>query len=262
MIAHQAEAVVLRSWPVHEADQIITLFTRDMGKIRGIAKSAAKSRRRFGGALEATTYVRARYFEKPRQELVRLDSFEILRSPLSSPVDYGRSAALAFFVEILEETLPDHDPQDNIFRLLLAVLEQTKVDSIWMPVTYFALWITRLLGWLPGLSHCSLCGASLAGSPAYFDAVSDGLFCRQHEDQSGRVSAAGNAAPFVRRTPLSPDSQALAGRIFRAPASALAAEPWPRNRAADLRRFAVQSLERHLERRLTTASALLRLGGT
>ena len=177
MIQHQAEAVVLRSWPIHEADQIITLFTRDMGKIRGVAKSAAKSRHRFGGALEPMTHVRARYVERPRQELVRLDSFEILRSPLSSPVDYGRAAALAFFVEILEETLPDHDPQDHIFRLLLAVLEQTRVDCIWMPVTYFALWMTRLLGWLPDLSCCRLCGERLTGPSVYFDVSFDGLFC-------------------------------------------------------------------------------------
>jgi DNA repair protein RecO (recombination protein O) len=261
MIQHHAEAVVLRSWPIHEADQIISLFTRDMGKIKGVAKSAAKSRRRFGGALEPTTYVRARYTERPKQELVRLDSFEIIRSPLSAPVDYGRAAALAFFVEILEETLPDHDPQDDIFRLLIAVLEQTRVDSIWMPVTYFALWITRLLGWLPDLSRCSVCGERLAGSSSYFDAAFDGLFCERHSPGAGHGSVDGAAGALSRRAVLSADSLALAVRIFRTPASALVSEAWPRSRAADLRRFAVQSLERHLERRLTTAAALLRLGG-
>ena len=76
MTVRQGEAVVLRTWPVHEADQIVSLFTRDHGKIKGVAKSAAKSRRRFGGALEPMTYVRAHYAEKPSQELVRLDSFD------------------------------------------------------------------------------------------------------------------------------------------------------------------------------------------
>ena len=81
MIAHQAEAIILRTWPMHEADQIVSLFTRDQGKIKGVAKAAMKSRRRFGGALEPMTYVRASYAEKPKQELVRLDSCEILSSP-------------------------------------------------------------------------------------------------------------------------------------------------------------------------------------
>ncbi len=254
MISHQAEAIVLRTWPIHEADQIVSLFTRDQGKITGVAKSAAKSRRRFGGALEPMTYVRARYFEKPKQDLVRLDSFEILRSPLSDPVDYARAAALAFFVEILEEALPDHGPEDHVFRLLLSVLEQTRIGNIWMPVTYFALWITRLMGWLPDLGHCLGCGDALAASPARFYAGSDGLFCSAHQRQQGG-SAPGQG------TLLTTDSQNLAVRIFRAPASAFAAEPWPRSRAADLRRFSIQSLERHLERRLNTVAALARLGG-
>ena len=158
MSVHQVEAVVLRTWPIHEADQIVSLFTRDYGKIKGVAKSAAKSRRRFGGALEPMTQVRAHYAEKPGQELVRLDSFDILHSPLAEPVDYARAAALAFFAEVLEQTLPDHDPHDLVFRLLLSVLEQTRVDHIWMPITYFALWTTRLMGWLPDLSRCLLCG--------------------------------------------------------------------------------------------------------
>jgi len=61
MSAHQAEAVILRKWPVREADEIVSLFTRTHGRIRGVAKAAAKSRRRFGGALEPMTFVSASY---------------------------------------------------------------------------------------------------------------------------------------------------------------------------------------------------------
>src|SRR5271156_1313274 len=136
MIAHQVEAVVLRTWPIHEADQIVSVFTRDYGKIKGVAKAAARSRRRFGGALEPMTHVRAHYAEKPSQELVRLDSFDILHSPLAEPVDYARAAALAFFAEVLEQTLPDHDPHDVVFRLLLSVLEQTRADHIFRPLDH------------------------------------------------------------------------------------------------------------------------------
>jgi DNA repair protein RecO (recombination protein O) len=246
VIAHQVEAIVLRTWPIHEADQIVSLFTRDYGKIKGVAKSAARSRRRFGGALEPMTHVRASYAEKPRQELVRLDSFDIVASPLSQPVDYLRAAALAFFAEVLEETLPDNDPQDAVFRLLVAVLAHTRTDSIWMPVTYFGLWTTRLMGWLPDLGTCVHCGAPLHGQPAYYHPLADGLFCREHRRAGSSI--------------LSSESQVLAARIFRSPVPALAAEPWPRQRAADLRRYATQALERHIDRRLRSAMALNRIG--
>jgi DNA repair protein RecO (recombination protein O) len=249
---HQAEAVVLRTWPIHEADLIVSLFTRDHGKLKGIAKSASKSRRRFGGALEPMTHVLANFAVKPRQELVRLDSFEIVNSPLCGPVDYTRLAALAFYAEVLEEILPDNDPHDAVFRLLLAVLEQTggdraKTGGIWMPVTYFSLWITRLMGWMPDVLHCTVCGDAFAGRPAYWQAQTDGLFCMHHRRLAGST--------------LSPESQALAVRIFRQPIAVFAEEMWPRSRASDLRRFAIQGLEHHLERRLTSAIALAKLGG-
>ena len=246
MIAHQAEALVLRTWPVHEADHIVSLFTRDQGKLKGIAKASARSRRRFGGALEPMTYVMASYVEKPRQELVRLDSCEILVSPLSDPVDYARAAALAFFAEVLEETLPDHDPQDPVFRLALAVIDHTRAGKIWLPVTYFGLWITRLMGWMPDLAHCLTCGRAFAGGSAYFNAQADGLVCHEHRSAASRA--------------LSGLSLGAAERIFRNPIAALATEGWPRSRAADLRRFTLQSLERHLERRLHSAAALAKLG--
>ncbi len=245
MAPYQAEALILRKWPVHEADEIVSLFTRTQGRIRGVAKAAAKSRRRFGGALEPMTWVSASYLERPKQDLVRLDACEVLSSPLSHPVNYARAAALAFYAEVLEEALPDHDPHEAVFRLVLAVLDQTRDNRVWMPVTYFSLWITRLLGWMPSLTHCTVCGETFGSEPAWFDSHSDGLVCARHKKAGSRI--------------LSADSLTLARRIFQSPIAVFALEEWPANRSADLRRFAAQALERHLERKLHSAAALHKL---
>jgi DNA repair protein RecO (recombination protein O) len=241
-----SEAVVLRTWPVHEADLIVSFFTRDYGRVRGVAKSALRSRKRFGGALEPMTLARAWFAERPRQELVRLDQLEILRSPLSAPIDPVRMTVLSFFAELLDEALPDHDPHETVFRLLLSVLDQTTVDQPWMPLTYFQLWMTRLMGLLPDIHHCTACGEALHAAEIWFDSNGDGLFCPVHRNGSA--------------SELSADSVQLAQRMLRAPVSAFAAEPWPRRRAQDLRRFTLQALERHLERKLRSAEALARLG--
>jgi DNA repair protein RecO (recombination protein O) len=282
-----SEAVVLRTWPVHEADLIVSFFTRDYGRMKGVAKAALKSRKRFGGALEPMTLARAWFAEKPRQELVRLDQLEIIRSPLEGPVDHARMTVLSFYAEVLDEALPEHDPQDAVFRLLLSVLELTSAaepepaareavqlstaqipssgkrasaphasgphvggplpGGPWMPLTYFSLWITRLMGLLPDIGHCIVCGEPLRGAETSYSNYADGLFCGLHRNGSANA--------------LSADSWQLAQRMLKAPASAFAAEPWTRKRGQDLRRFTLQTLERHLEKKLRTAEALARLGG-
>ncbi len=242
-----SDAVILRTWPVQEADLIVSFLTRDYGKVRGVAKSALKSRKRFGGALEPMTVARAWFAERPRQELVRLDQLEIIRSPLSTPVDQTRLTVLSFFAEVLDEALPDHDPQETAFRLVASLLEQTTVEQPWMPLTYFSLWMTRLMGLLPDIAHCTACGDALAAGAVSFNAHADGLFCPVHRNGAANE--------------LSSDSWQLALRMLRAPASAFAAEPWNRRRAQDLRRFTWQMLERHLERKLRSGEALGRLGG-
>jgi DNA repair protein RecO (recombination protein O) len=240
-----SEAIVLRTWPVQESDLIVSFFARDFGKMKGVAKAALRSRKRFGGALEPTTVARAWFAERPRQELVRLDQLEIIRSPLSARVDPTRMAVLSFFAEVLDEALPEHDPQDAVFRLVLAVLDHTTVDQPWMPLTYFSLWMTRLMGLLPDIAHCTACCEALRAAEISFNVHADGLFCAAHRNGSS--------------SSLSADSWQLAQRMLKAPVSAFSAEPWPRRRAQDLRRFTMQALERHIERRLRTAEALARL---
>ena len=89
----ESEAIVLRTYPFRESDLLVTLFTRTEGKIRGAARAAKKSRRRFGGALEPLTYVKLTWEDRERQELSRLDACEVLDSPLTSAVRFTGTRA-------------------------------------------------------------------------------------------------------------------------------------------------------------------------
>ena len=242
MALRESEAIVLRSYPLREADLLVTLFTRVEGKVRGVARSAKKSKRRFGGALEPLTYVRAFYDVRERQDLARLDSCEVLESPMASEVSYPRAVALGHIAELLDELLPDHEANDAIFRLTLSVLHVLTGPNVWMPVTYFELWLTRLVGFLPELTECIVCGRNLNGSRAYFHALADGLMCVDDKRlASSEISA---------------ESRALAAQMFRAPVETFAAMAWPKSQAADLRKFVIQILQRHLEKKLVTAGML------
>jgi DNA repair protein RecO (recombination protein O) len=242
MALKESEAIVLRTYPLREADLLVTLFTRSEGKLRGVARAAKKSRRRFGGALEPLTYVRAHYQDRERQDLTRLDSCEVLESPLACEVSYPRAVALAHVAELLDELLPDREANDDVFRLVLSVLAGLREADIWTPVTYFELWMTRLMGYLPELSECIVCGRTLNGSRAFFHALSDGLMCADDK----RLAS----------SEMSAESRLLAERMLRAPLSAFALPAGHKAQAADLRKFLLQALQRHMEKKLVTAGML------
>jgi DNA repair protein RecO (recombination protein O) len=241
----QSEALILRTYPFHEADLLVTFFTRAEGKIRGVAKAAKRSKRRFGGALEPLTHVTAHWEEKEKQELVRLDSCDIISSPLATEVTYPRLVALSYVSEVIDQLLPDREPSDDIFRLTLAVVHHLKADSIWLPLTYFDLWIIRLIGLLPDLNACVMCGAVLNGSRAYFHPLADGLLCADDK----RLAS----------TEICADSRKMAAEILHSPLNRLDRAGWVRSRGADLRRFLAQRIERHIERKLVTAAMLERV---
>jgi len=242
----QSEALILRTYPFQEADLLVTLFTRSEGKIRGVAKAAKRSKRRFGGALELLTHVVAHWEEKEKQELARLDSCDIIASPLAAPLNYPRAAALSYVAEVIDQLLPDREPSDDIFRLTLSVVRHLQADAIWMPLTYFDLWIVRLIGLLPDLSQCAVCGTSLNGTRAYFHPLADGLLCPGDK----RLAS----------SEIVPESRLVAAEMFRAPLETFTGAPWPRTRGSDLRKFLAQRIERHIERKLVTAGMLEKLG--
>jgi DNA repair protein RecO (recombination protein O) len=146
MTSHTAEALILRTYPLGEADRIVVFLTRDRGKKRGVAKHAGRSRRRFGGALEPMTYGRLAYTEKERRDLVFVQYVEPLRSPLTA-ADGGALGHVGYFAELIDEWAPDADPNETLFRLGVSMVEAMTAGVPIEPLArYFEYWLLRLQG--------------------------------------------------------------------------------------------------------------------
>lgn len=202
--------------------------------------------------------MRLAYFQRETRELVNLDSCELIHSQFGLVSDYWASVALDYFAEVSEHLLPSAEPSEKYFRLLLAVLGYLPAAGgdagrPWRAVTYFSLWAVRLAGCLPELNVCLSCGASLDGDEqedqnpqrAFFSRTSSGLVCSHCRNTAG----GGNWE-------LSAQSRSIAAEMLRCPVAQLSTTRWDQGTAADLRRFLVQRIESHVERRLVTASML------
>ena len=149
MPLYTAEALVLRTYKLGEADRIVVFLTRDRGKKRGVAPNARKSRKRFGAALEPLTEVRAAYFEKERRELVMLNYAEPVRSPLSAPSPEALGYS-HYFAELIDEWAAADDVDERLYRLGISALEALVTGApVEALARYFECWLLRLQGVYP-----------------------------------------------------------------------------------------------------------------
>lgn len=242
-----SESLVLRTYPLKEADLVVSFLTRDQGKLRGVAKRARNPKSGFGAGLERLSHVRMAYFQRENRELVNLNSCELIHSQFGLISDYRAGVALDFFAEVAEQLLPAGEPGDKFFRLLLAVLEDLRPPQVWRAVTYFSLWAVRLSGWLPELQVCLTCGSVLEDSErSFYVRGREGLMCGHCR----------GAAYGGNHWELTPESRAIAYEMLRAPVAKLSKTDWTQATGADLRRFLVQQMESHADRRLLTPRVL------
>jgi DNA repair protein RecO (recombination protein O) len=174
----ETEAFVLRAHPLGEADRIVTFLTRSEGKVRGVAKGARRSRRRFGSNLEPLSRVRLRYFERETADLARIEAADLLESFYRLQEDPERAAVLACFAEVADTFAREQQEDEAFFRLLHAVLRAVR-DGLDLDraARYFEIWTLRLHGVLPSLTECARCGEGLPASGAYYDRRESGVAC-------------------------------------------------------------------------------------
>lgn len=171
-----SEAFLIRKVEHGEADYVLTLFTKDFGKIRGFAKNAKKSRKRFGGRLEPFVHLRARFRERPGGMKFIEDSETIeVFSTLMEKI--GLFTWGSFILENVDALLPEEEPNERMFELLVQTLSD--LDSKKSPLTValkFQISALSLSGYKPDFDACAKCGDSI-GENAFFSIQKGGVLC-------------------------------------------------------------------------------------
>lgn len=186
MALHSAEALLLETFDLHDKDRIVTLLTRERGKVRGVARGARRKYSRFAGQLQPLAKVKVTWFEKEGRDLVRISGVETIR-PATRLLDELEDILLAsYLAEHAMELAQENEEADLYFRLLDSTVDAllAGVDRD-LAARYFEAWILRLAGILPALHECSLCGGPLLPGGAVLPASGEGLLCAGCGEKEG-----------------------------------------------------------------------------
>ncbi len=182
---YKDEGIVLKTIKLGEADRIVTMFTRQNGKVRAVAKGIRKTKSRFGGRLEP--YTRVQLVVYRGRNLDTITSADIITSFRELRAGYREVTAAAALVELVEKISPEREPSFQTYRLLLGGLQALAAGKGEGVVPAFLVKLLSLSGFHPCLQVCAGCGASdLAGfSPALGGAVC--LSCWEEDDHAMRL---------------------------------------------------------------------------
>jgi DNA repair protein RecO (recombination protein O) len=181
----KTEAIIISSMNLGEADKLVTFFSLDRGMLKGVARNARKSFKRFGAGLESFTHCRLHLYEREHQELLRIESADIVEQHSSIGGDLGSAAAGSVMLEMVREMSPLGERNAAAFLLLshtLTLLNDGEAPAFLLRI--FEIKFLSLLGYQPKLDHCLSCGAQPKGE-MIFESMKGGVLCADCVASSG-----------------------------------------------------------------------------
>lgn len=173
---YKIQGVILRRKDLGEADRILTIFTKERGKIRVVAKGVKKPTSRKAGFVELFTHISAVIASGSSLDILSqvdaVESYARLRGDLEMTI------IASHFCELVDAFASDEDENTPLFQLLvssLGYLETT--DDIRLITRYFELHLLRLAGFQPELFHCVSCGKAIEAVDNYFSVKDSGVVC-------------------------------------------------------------------------------------
>lgn len=181
MALFETESLILKTYPLAEADKIVVFLTRDYGLVRGVAKGAKRLKSRFGGGLEPFSIVNLSFFQKEERELVSVGQIELIRSFFDAASEPVFLQKFAFLAELLNEFVPPHEPNERIYRMTRICLEtaSARPSALETVALYFQIWLLRLGGYLPDWGRCDNCRRPFADNENAALAANFHLQCTQ-----------------------------------------------------------------------------------
>ncbi len=154
----KTNAIVIRSLNYGESDKIVTFFTKDFGKVKGIAKGARRSRKRFQNALGLFSHLRLIFFDKEEMGLVRAEGCDILHSFPKIREDLKKILYGNYYLELVNEMAGEREGNPEAFELLLSSLSNLEeLDLQEEQLRIFEIRMLSLFGYRPNMRKCNLC---------------------------------------------------------------------------------------------------------
>ena len=173
---YRAEALVLRSAPLGEADLLVTLFTREAGKVRAVAKGARRSTAKLVGHLEPLTVTSLALSRGRNLDVISqaetLNNFIPLKTNLTA-VSKGLQVA-----ELVDGFGSEASPNEPLYQLALSTLSaigQAPEDEL--PLLHFQLHLLAVSGLMPELQNCVECRREIEPDRHRYSADAGGVFC-------------------------------------------------------------------------------------
>jgi DNA repair protein RecO (recombination protein O) len=176
---YRVSAVVLKRRDMGETDRLLTVFTRDRGKLALLAKGVRKSASRKAGHIEPFTYVDLLIAKGHNLDL--LTQAETLEAHRRLREDLLLSAWGYYVTELVDTFTQDADPNPLLFDLLLETLGRLdKGSNPALAVRYYEIHLLSLVGYQPQLFHCVQCERLLKPELNYFSLERGGALCPAH----------------------------------------------------------------------------------
>ena len=195
---YRTESIVLRRSDFGEADRLLTLFSREYGKIRAIAKGARKPQSRKTGHVEL--FMRTRFLVARGRNLDIVTQAEMVEGYHLLRDDLVRTTYASYIVELLDRFTPDEDRNPQLYDLLSNTLRWLESsDNLLLAARYYELHLLALLGYRPQLFRCVRCAESIEEQDQAFSAELGGLLCPGCRQVDGKARDISGAAVKVLR---------------------------------------------------------------
>jgi DNA repair protein RecO (recombination protein O) len=177
--SHKTAGFVLRTLSYGESDLIVTFYSSGFGKLKGIAKGAKRSKKRFANVFEPFSLTDIIFTRKSRDMLALIESCDIIDHYHSIRQDMEKTLIASYFIDLTDHFSPEGKKNENVFQLLqdfLLILGNEKAsDAI---VRFFEMRLLKLTGFEPALDHCIICKTPVTnGNSYYFHAGEGGIKC-------------------------------------------------------------------------------------
>ena len=176
---YRTEAIVLRLLDYGESDRIVTFCTSGYGKIRGIAKGARRSRKRFANALEPFCLSQILFTRRGPDSLAMIDSSEVISHFPLIRADLEKTLRASYLIDLTDQFLPEEKKNETVFELLRTFLRLFEKDPATESLLrFFEIRLLKLAGYDPVLDRCLLCSTPVGNETTYrFVAANGGLTC-------------------------------------------------------------------------------------